>query len=133
MNADQGSTDPRNLKGAIVGDGGPHETGGVLLDTRNAILLNDVTVSTVDPEGGGRGKEYFAMLLAGRINQTQDDAQVLFVMNTDGAAAVVTQLLALLVRARVNPGVLDQYVLDLRRRLDELADEGNLTAQDESS
>jgi hypothetical protein len=127
------STDPRELKGAIVGDGGPHETGGVLLDTRNAILLNDVTVSTVDPEGGGRGREYFAMLLAGRINQTRDDAQVLFIMNTDGAAAVVTQLLALLVRARVNPGVLDQYVLDLRRRLDELDDEGNLTTQDESS
>lgn len=125
------STDPRELKGAIVGDGGPHETGGVVLDTRNAILLNDVTVSTVDPEGGGRGREYFAMLLAGRINQTRDDAQVLFIMNTDGAAAVVTQLLALLARANVSPAIAT-YIADLRRRLDELEADGDLTAQDES-
>lgn len=126
------STDPREIKGAIVGDGGAHETGGVILDTRNAVLLQDVTVSTVDPSSGGRGKEYFAMLLAGRVNQTQDNAEVLFIMNTDGAAAVVTELLALLVRARVTPGVIDQYVQDLRRRLDELADGGNLAARDDA-
>lgn len=126
------STDPREIKGAIVGDGGAHETGGVILDTRNAVLLQDVTVSTVDPSSGGRGKEYFAMLLAGRVNQTQDNAEVLFIMNTDGAAALVTELLALLVRARVTPGVIDQYVQDLRRRLDELADGGNLAARDDA-
>lgn len=126
------STDPREIRGAIVGDGGAHETGGVILDTRNAVLLQDVTVSTVDPSSGGRGKEYFAMLLAGRVNQTQDNAEVLFIMNTDGAAALVTELLALLVRARVTPGVIDQYVQDLRRRLDELADGGNLAARDDA-
>lgn len=126
------TTDPRELRGAIVGDGGSHETGGVVLDTRNAILLNDVTVSTVDPEGGGRGKEYFAMLLAGRINQTNESGQVLFIMNTDGAAAVVTQLLALLARADVSPAI-HTYIADLRRRLDELEADGDLTAtQDES-
>lgn len=127
------STDPRDLGGNIVGpDNGPHARGSVVLDTSKAILLEDVTVSTVDPDRGGRGQLYLALMLAGRINQTPDDARALFIMNTDGAAAIVTQLLALLARAKEKPGVIGPFIADLRRRLDELDAEGALEPMEDA-
>lgn len=126
------STDPRDLGGDIVGSSGPHDRGSVVLDTSKAVLLQDVTVSTIDPERGGRGQLYLALMLAGRINQTPDDARVLFIMNTDGAAAIVTQLLALLARAKEKPGVIGPFIADLRGRLDELDAEGALEPMEDA-
>lgn len=126
------STDPRDLGGDIAGPSGPHDRGSVVLDTSKAVLLQDVTVSTIDPERGGRGQLYLALMLAGRINQTPDDARVLFIMNTDGAAAIVTQLLALLARAKEKPGVIGPFIADLRRRLDELDAEGALEPMEDA-
>lgn len=126
------STDPRDLGGDIAGPSGPHDRGSVVLDTSKAVLLQDVTVSTIDPERGGRGQLYLALMLAGRINQTPDDARVLFIMNTDGAAAIVTQLLALLARAKEKPEVIGPFIADLRRRLDELDAEGALEPMEDA-
>lgn len=109
----------------MVGPGGPHDRGGVVLDARNAILMDRVDVSTVDPDHGGRGQSAIAMVLGGRINQTKDQADVLFIFGTDGVAAIVTELLALLGRAtHVDP---TEILADITERMTKLRDKGNLT------
>lgn len=120
------STDPRRIPGSMAGPGGPHDRGGVVLDARNAVLLETVDVSTVDPERGGRGKPAVALVLGGRINQTQHRASVLFLFGSDGAAAIVTELLALLGRA--TPGLdPDQVLADITERMARLRADGNLS------
>lgn len=84
------STDPRKIPGSMAGPGGPHDRGGVVLDTRNAVLLDSIDVSTLDPDRGARGQSGLALVLGGRINQTKDRASVLFIFGTDGAAGIIT-------------------------------------------
>jgi hypothetical protein len=118
------SSDPRNLPGDIAGPGGPHDFGAVVLDASRAVIMDEVTVSTIDFDRAG--KSGLAMLLGGRINQTQDRAKVLFLFGSDGAAAICTQLMAVIGRAS-GPEVAAEFVADLIRRMDELQAEGNLT------
>ena len=119
------SSDPRRLRGDMAGPGGPHDVGGVVLDTSRAIILETVDVSTIDPDHGGRGQSGIALLLGGRINQTKDRARVLFLFDTDGAASIITELLALLGRTtHIDPTDLLDDVLG---RMAKLREEGNLT------
>lgn len=120
------STDPREIPGAMVGPGSPHDLGGVVLDARHAVLLRTVDVSTIDPERGGRGQVALAMVLAGRINQTKDLAQVLFIFGTDGAASIISELIGVIGRAAGRTFVLE-FMADLDKRLEQLRDDGNLT------
>ena len=120
------SSDPRRLPGDIAGPGGPHDVGGVIVDTRRAILLEECVVSTVD-ELGARGQQSaLAMLLSGRINQTQDRARVLFLFGTDGAAAIITELMALFGRAGVDT---EQLMADVDERLERLGADGNMSQE----
>jgi len=117
------TADPRNLGGKIIGPGGPHDQAGVVLDTRNAILLKECVVSTLDFEGSD--SSVIAMALSGRINRTQDHAEVMFLFGTDGAAAIITELMALLGRATgVDPTALLE---DIFERVSKLREDGNLT------
>jgi hypothetical protein len=117
------SSDPRQLPGDIVGPGGPHDKGGAIVDTRRAILLDECVVSTVD-ELGARGQQSaLAMMLSGRINQTQDRARVLFLFGTDGAAAIITELMGLCGRAGVDT---EQLMADVEERFNRLGTDGNL-------
>jgi hypothetical protein len=117
------TADPRNLGGKIIGPGGPHDQAGVVLDTRNAILLRECVVSTLDFEE--TGNSVIAMALSGRINRTQDHAEVMFLFGTDGAAAIITELMALLGRAT---GVDSTALLeDIFERISKLREDGNLT------
>lgn len=118
------STDPRKIPGGMAGPGGPHDLGGVVLDARNAVLLETVDVSTLDPERGGRGQSALAMVLGGRINQTKTRASVLFLFGTDGAAAIVTELIAVYGRAT---GEADEFIADVMARLEKLSRDGNLS------
>ncbi len=118
------TTDPRKIPGSMAGPGGPHDKGGVVLDARNAVILETVDVSTVDPERGGRGQSAVAMVLGGRINQTQDRARVLFLFGSDGAASIVTELIALFGRATGHPG---PFIDDVMARVRKLSQEGNMT------
>ena len=93
------TTDPRKIPGGMSGPGGPHDRSGVVLDARHAVLLETVDVSTLDPERGARGQAALALVLGGRINQSRDKASVLFLFGTDGAAAIVTELIAVIGRA----------------------------------
>lgn len=123
-------TDPRRIPGTMSGPGGPHDVSGVVLDARNAVILETVDVSTVDPERGGRGQPAIAMVLGGRINQTKDRASVLFVFGSDGAAAIITELVALAGRAGWSDA--DALLTDLAERMQKLRGDGNLEAHREA-
>lgn len=118
------STDPRRIRGGMSGPGGPHDISGVVLDARNAVMLETVDVSTIDPEHGARGQHALAMVLGGRINQTKERVSVLFVFGTDGAASIVTELIALYGRATGNSA---EFIADVTERMDKLTNEGNLS------
>lgn len=105
--------DPRRLAGSIIGDGGPRERDGVVLDVRNAILLTDTSVCLVEPWSDGEpGSAILAMQLSGRINKTTDQAQVLFLFDVDGAAALVSEVTAL--AARLGPEFLARFMARMR-------------------
>lgn len=93
--------DTTGLPGSIVDVvGDPHAHGGALVDARNAILLDEVDVCLVDPNPG-EPEEHgrVALTLAGRVNMRDERSTVLLMFDADGAAAVVTQLIGLAVRA----------------------------------
>jgi hypothetical protein len=119
------TTDPRRIPGSMAGPGGPHDRSGVILDARHAVLLETVDVSTLDPETT-RGQAALALVLAGRINQSRDKASVLFLFGTDGAAAIVTQLIAVIGRA-AGPAFVEAFMADLQGRLAKLRKDGNLS------
>lgn len=116
-------TDPRKIPGSMTGPGGPHDRSGVILDARNAIILETVDVSTVDPEKGARGQHAIALVLAGRINQTKDRASVLFLFGSDGAASIVSELIALYGRFLGDP---TPFIEDVKSRVDKLIEDGNM-------
>lgn len=107
------ATDPRSLKGSIAGPGGPKDRNGVVLDATRAVLLDRVDVCAVETTQG----DAIACLLAGRINRSRDRAEVLFLFDLDGAAAIVTELLGL--AARMDAPELRDLILT---RIDQLAD-----------
>lgn len=103
------SGDPRKSGGDIVGPGGPQDRHGVILDDRQAVLLDHSTITLVETRGGA---PVLAMLLEGRINKTADRARNLYLMNEDGAAAIVTELLAL--ANRIGPEFEERFLARLK-------------------
>lgn len=110
------ATDPRPLKGSIAGPGGPRDRHGVVLDARHAVLLDNVEVCAVETTSGAQHDDAIALQLSGRINRTRDRVDVLFLFDVDGAAAIVTELLALADRMDA-----DDLAATVRARLDRLA------------
>jgi hypothetical protein len=108
--------DPRRAGGGIVA-AGPGE-GETLLDTRRAVIVDAAEVCRVDNPSDGRA--LMALFLEGRINATDDRAAFLSLLNADGAAALVTQLVGL--AARMGP----QFEAEFRERLDERIDVADL-------
>lgn len=114
--AERPGEDTTGLKADMVDVAGdPHARGGVVMDARNAILMDTVDVCLVDPDPSDRAAEpRLAMLLAGRVNMRDDRSQVMFMFGADGAAAVVSQLVGL--AQRIGP----EFAALLARRIDEL-------------
>jgi hypothetical protein len=108
------SGDPRKSGGDIAGPGGPHDRNGVIIDTTDAVLLDSSVVSLV--ETPGHPAPVLAMLLEGRINKTTDRARNLYLMNEDGAAALVTELMAL--AHRIGPEFGARFTARLRHLFD---------------
>lgn len=109
------NTDPRQLGGAIAGPGGPYGEADVVIDIQDSVLLDSVEVAIM---GAVRGsvldeKPICVLMLRGRINKTEDRAQVLFLLNEDGAAGIVTELLGLQSRA----GWSDEFLARIDARL----------------
>ncbi|MFE7485523.1 hypothetical protein [Streptomyces sp. NPDC057552] len=107
------SGDPRKSGGDIVGPGGPQDRHGVILDDRNAVLLDHSTVTLVETRSGS---PVLAMLLEGRINKSPDLARNLYLMNEDGAAAIVTELMAL--ANRISPEFGDRFAARIQHLID---------------
>jgi hypothetical protein len=93
--------DPRAqaTTGAAVTDvaGDPHATGGALLDTRSAVLLDTVDVVLADT----KSDEPVVMMLAlgGRINYAHQRVEHAYLFGPDGAAGLVSELVGLASRA----------------------------------
>lgn len=110
-----GVANPRTLGGDIAGPGGSRDRGAVFLDTTDAVLLESTNVATVDAvRQGALAEPVIFMTLDGRINKRADRARVGFLFGPDGAAAIVTELLA--IADRFGAELLD----DVTRRLTEL-------------
>jgi hypothetical protein len=112
-------TDPRTLGGDIIGDDAdPHAENAVDIDITKAVLLGDVHVTimgnrqTLDP--------ILCMLLSGRVNKSEDRAKVLYLFDTDGAAAIVSELIAM--ASRMGPSFRD----DLMARVEQLIEDGDI-------
>ncbi|RPE40239.1 hypothetical protein EDD90_3275 [Streptomyces sp. Ag109_O5-1] len=107
------SGDPRKTGGDIAGPGGPHDRNSVIIDTTNAVLLDNSNVCLVETANGSVA---MAMLLEGRINKTTDRARNLYLLNGDGAAAIITELLAL--AHRIGPEFGDRLMARITHLLD---------------
>ncbi|GGJ81856.1 hypothetical protein GCM10011583_11650 [Streptomyces camponoticapitis] len=108
------SGDPRKTGGDIVGPGGPRDRHGVILDDRNAVLLDHSTVTLVET---ANGQPVLAALLEGRINKTTERARTLYLMNEDGAAALVSELLAL--AHRIGPEFGERFTARVQKLVDD--------------
>lgn len=107
------SGDPRKTGGDIAGPGGPHDRNSVIVDTANAVLLDASTVTEVETT---TGTPALAMLLEGRIAHTTERARTLYLMNEDGAAALVTELIAL--AHRMGPAFGHRFTARLQHLID---------------
>jgi hypothetical protein len=95
-----------------IGAGDAFGIGDATIDATRAVLLDEVTVAvvgTIDPTGGGRA---LALNLEGRVNKSTSRVDVLYLMDSDGAAAIVSELLGL--AARVGPDFLDALLARIR-------------------
>lgn len=106
------SDDPRKLGGSIAGPGGPYDRAGVVIDATNAVLLDGSQVALVDAVRGPEHELQFALELQGRVNKTSDRVNVLYLLGPDGVAALVTELLAIGLRAGAAPSELLGEVLE---------------------
>jgi hypothetical protein len=72
----------------------------VVLDMTDCVMLGDATVCIVDGVRDGRiNGQMIYMTLGGRVNQTTRQVQVGYAFGPDGAAALITELLAIADRA----------------------------------
>jgi hypothetical protein len=118
-------TDPRKAGGTIAGPGDPHERNAVVIDATNAVLMDHMTVALIEPIKDGKTvgtKPYWCMNLEGRINKTQDRSRVNYLFDVDGAAAIITELLAMASRS----GMMDALDEHIDRRMEKMARAGHL-------
>jgi len=82
--------------------------GDARIDVTRAVLLDGVTVAvvgTADPSGAGRA---LALNLEGRLNKGTTRVDVLYLMDSDGAASIISELLGL--AGRVGPDFLAELL-----------------------
>jgi hypothetical protein len=110
------NSDPRKLGGSISGPGGPYDENAVVIDVTNAVILEACEVAIVGAvrQGVLDDKPIVALVLRGRVNKTDDRVQVLYLLNEDGAAGIVTELVG--VESRAGWG--DEFTRRVRDRLD---------------
>lgn len=116
--AEQVHSDSAEHAGAVVG-GSPHGRGDALLDTRGAVLLDYNEVVLVDREPDKADVPPSVMLvMAGRVNFDTRRSQTAYLMGTDGAAAIATQLIGL--AARAGGDYAANFHADFERRMQEM-------------
>lgn len=124
----------RDVRGEILGKFMEYTNGdpNVLLDPSRAVLMDGMDVCRVMMASGvtdntARGKpqmrENIAMSLEGRINKSTERAKVMFLFDEDGAAAIITELIAL--ASRMGP----EFDARLKERMDALIENGHVGPQ----
>ena len=109
--AHQPADDPTSGGGMVDVAGDPFARGGVVLDARKAVLMDEIDVTLVDTKRDEPPAA--AMLLQGRINYGTGRTKQLYLYDADGAAALVSQLVGLAARAG------GEYAREFQQRLDE--------------
>lgn len=96
----------------ITPDENPFGHGNSIVDTRSAVLLDDTTVVMLDNSSDGR--TIYGLQLAGRVNRSSARTNVLYLLDEDGAAAIVTELIGLFSRAGSTQAAAFQAAIDTR-------------------
>lgn len=91
--------DPRRAGGKIVAPDLDSGRGDAVLDTRQAVLKDETTVAMANLKFGEENRHVIGLELGGRINKSTDRAQILFLFDPDGAAAIITELVGICQRA----------------------------------
>lgn len=88
--------DPRRAGGDVAGPGGPFDESGVVIDARDAVLLDEWNLSAILPEREGVKDRQVAMalLMQGRINKQTERSKVLYLGSLEAAASLAAELLA---------------------------------------
>jgi hypothetical protein len=89
--------DARSGGGMVDVAGDPHARGGVVLDTRQAVLMESIDVCLVDTKRDEAPA--MMMVLEGRVNMTTHRTSQAYLFGADGAAGLATELVALAGRA----------------------------------
>ena len=84
--------------------------------------MDHVEVAKVDNPSDGR--VFLCMKLSGRVNRSPDRAEVLYLFDADGAAAIVTELIGVATRAEFG----ESFIHLIRQRLAALPDGPEATA-----
>lgn len=106
------TSDSTELGGDMAGPTDvPYERFSVVLDTRRAVIIDHTDVAMM--ENGSDGRRVATVLLQGRVNQSTDRSRVLYLMDEDGLAAIVSQCIGLAVREG------GAFEAEFRRLLDE--------------
>lgn len=85
----------------IIG-GSAFGRGDALIDARRAVLLSDVHVVIVGAARNTGVETVIGLQLGGRINHSNDQHEALYLMDADGAAGIISELLGLAGRADPN-------------------------------
>lgn len=117
-------TDPRQAQGGgISGPGGPWDRDAVVIAMDKTVLLDGVTVAMVEPYSNGIPRPpAVALQLDGRINKTETRANITYLFDSDGAAAIITELLALY--GRHGHEHREALMVDVEERLKKMGMEG---------
>lgn len=84
--------DPREMGGDMPGPGGSFDRGGVVVDTRNAILVDNTWFAHVDDWSHLNPDGVYAILVEGRINRTTDRAKVMIIGDIDYLGTLIANI-----------------------------------------
>lgn len=106
---------------AHIEGGSPFGRSDARVDVTRAVLLDQTAVVLVGTATWGQGAgRAIGLELGGRINKSEARTSVLYLMDEDGAAALVSELIGLACRA----GMGDRFMDLLGDRLDALPKPG---------
>jgi hypothetical protein len=103
------TSDPRQAGGVMVAVGSGR--GETVLDTTQAVLVDDLEVCELATNDG---RVAMAAFLEGRVNHTDDRVGVLYLLEADGAAAFVSEIVGL--AARMGPEFESAFLARLGER-----------------
>jgi hypothetical protein len=119
--AERPGSDPRaaSSSGSIIDVAGdPTAQGGVLIDARSAVLLEGMEVTLVDTKA--EAPVAMMMTLSGRVNYATSQIEHAYLFGPDGAAALVSELLALVSRADTHGATHgERFAAEFRQAMEE--------------